>query len=53
MTKKDVLKLIHDLIDDADGEMDADGNPIKPPTHEQLDDLVTEIYALVEKELGL
>ena len=45
------LRGVLSMIDDADGELDADGNPIKPMNRDQLDDLVTDIYGFVEKAL--
>jgi hypothetical protein len=55
MSAKEFLKEIRDLIDLVDGERDAEGNPVTPPSYEKLDELVTEIYGLCEcalKEAG-
>ena len=48
---REVLDGVLSMIDSADGEMDAEGNPIKPMNQGQLNDLVTDIYQYVEKAL--
>ncbi len=52
MTSKQALKLIQALIDEADGELDAQGEPKKRPNWEQYDELVTEIDEICDKGLG-
>ena len=51
MTRKDALKLIKDLIDEYDGPCDDAGEPLKKPSCEQYDELVTEIYGICEDVL--
>ena len=51
MTTKQALKLIKELIDEYDGPVDAQGEPVKRPSWEKYDELVTEIDEICEKAL--
>ena len=47
MTKKEVLREIMNLIDEADAP-DQTGTPTHQPSRTELDSLVTDIYMLCE-----
>ena len=48
---REALEGVLSMIDSADGELDAEGNSIKPMNQNQLNDLATDIYQYVEKAL--